>query len=254
VVLITKGAHTPECYPEALTRELLISLDRFQTDYTDLYFMHRDNPEVPVGEFVECLNEHKRAGRIRAFGGSNWTIERIEAADEYARSRGLTGFAASSSNFALGVWNEPMWDGCVAAVDAGSRAWYGRTRMPLFAWSSQASGFFTGRYAPEDRHNPAVANVIRTWFNEGNFLRLARAQELARNKGLTSTQIALAYVLCQPLNVFALIGPRSIEETQTSARALDVALTPTELDWLNLEGTCLPHSARGRGDEMRWMV
>ena len=232
IVLITKGAHTPNCYPEALTRELLESLERFQTDYSDLYFLHRDNPEVPVGEFVEVLNEQKRAGRVRAFGGSNWTVERIQAANDYAAAHGLTGFAASSSNFSLAIWNEPMWAGCVAAVDAASRAWYGKTRMPLFAWSSQASGFFTGRYEPEDRDNPAYAAVVRTWFNETNFQRLARAYELSAGKGVTSTQIALAYVLNQPLNVFALIGPQTLVETDTSAQALQAVLTPEELSWL----------------------
>ena len=235
LVLIGKGAHTPECTPEGLTRQLYQTLDRLQTDYLDLYMMHRDNPEVPVGEFVECLNEHQRAGRMRAFGGSNWTIERLEAANAYAREHGLTPFAASSPNLALAVWNEPMWAGCVAASDPASRAWYQKTQMPLFAWSSQASGLFTGRFSPEDRDNPAYAAVVRTWFNEDNFRRLERARELAARKGVTTTQIALAYVLCQPLNVFALIGPHSIEETRTSLQALEVSLTPDELSWLNLE-------------------
>lgn len=235
MALIGKGAHTPECYPEALTRQLMETLARLQTDYVDIYFMHRDNPQVPVGEFVECLNEHLRAGHIRAFGGSNWTVERIQAANEYAQAHGLTGFAASSPNLSLAVWNEPMWGGCVSASDAASRAWYTRTQMPLFAWSSQASGFFTGRYKPEDRKRADLATVVRTWFNDANFRRLERARELAREKGVTSTQIGLAYVLCQPFSTFALIGPRTVEETRTSVQALDVELTPDEMRWLNLE-------------------
>ncbi len=235
LVLIGKGAHTPDCSPEGLSRQLRQTLERLQTDYLDIYFMHRDNPEIPAGEFVECLNEHRRAGRIRAFGGSNWTIARLEEANDYARAHGLTGFAASSPNLALATWSEPMWAGCVAASDVASRAWYARTQMPLFAWSSQASGLFTGRFRPEDRANPALAGVVRTWFNEDNFRRLERARELAREKGVTSTQIALAYVLCQPFPVYALIGPHSIEETRTSIEALKVTLTPEEMRWLNLE-------------------
>jgi aryl-alcohol dehydrogenase-like predicted oxidoreductase len=235
MVLIAKGAHTPDCHPQALTRQLYETLDRFGTDCVDLYFMHRDNPDVPVGEFVDCLSEHHRAGRIRAFGGSNWTVARIEAANAYAREHGLVGFTASSPNLALAVWNEPMWAGCVAASDSTSRAWYGRTQMPLFSWSSQASGLFTGRYRPEDRDSPALASVARTWFNEGNWRRLERVRELAARKGVTTTQVALAWVLCQPLNVFALIGPQSVEETRTSLAALDVELSPQEMSWLNLE-------------------
>jgi predicted dehydrogenase/aryl-alcohol dehydrogenase-like predicted oxidoreductase len=232
IVLITKGAHTPRCTPEWLTRELNESLERFQTDYTDLYFMHRDNPDIPVGEFVDVLNEHKAAGRIRAFGGSNWTIERIQAANDYAAAHKLTGFTASSPNFALAVWNEPMWAGCVAAVDPASRAWYHNNQMPLFAWSSQASGLFTGRFRPDDRDDPAIAPVVRTWFNDTNFKRLERARQLAQRRGVSTTQIALAYVLDQPLNIYALIGPQTPAEADTSAQALDLELAPEELEWL----------------------
>ncbi|MGQ9682794.1 MAG: aldo/keto reductase [Anaerolineae bacterium] len=235
MVVIGKGAHTPHCHPEGLTRELLETLQRLDSEYVDLYLLHRDNPRVPVGEFVDCLDEHRRAGRIRAYGGSNWSLERLEEANAYAVRHGRTPFAASSPNLALAVWNEPMWAGCVAASDPASRAWYQRTQMPLFAWSSQASGFFTGRYRPEDASDPACAEVARTWFNDANWQRLERAQDLAARKGVTATQVALAYVLEQPLNVFALIGPRTLEETRTSAQALEVRLKPEELAWLNLE-------------------
>ncbi|MHB1355805.1 MAG: aldo/keto reductase [Anaerolineae bacterium] len=234
-VLIVKGAHTPACNPDDLSRQLNRSLANLQTDYCDLYLMHRDNPEIPVGEFVECLNEHLRAGRMRAFGGSNWSTERLQAANDYAREHGLVGFSASSPNLALAIWNQPLWEGCVAASDGGSRAWYQQTQLPLLAWSSQASGFFTGRFKPEDRDNPALKDVVHNWYNEGNFQRLSRASQLAEQKRVGTTQIALAYVLSQPFPVFALIGPHSIEETRTSLEALKVHLPPQEMRWLNLE-------------------
>ncbi|MHB1296714.1 MAG: aldo/keto reductase [Anaerolineae bacterium] len=235
VVVLAKGAHTPYCDPESLTRQLHETLDRLQSDYVDIYLMHRDNPDVPVGEFVECMDAHRRAGRIRAYGGSNWSTARIDEANHYARAHGLAGFTASSPNLALAVWNEPMWAGCVSASDPASRAWYTHTQMPLFAWSSQASGFVTGRYQPEDRNDPALAAVVRTWFNEANFQRLERARQLAVQKGVGLTQIALAYVLNQSFPTFALIGPQTIEETNQSVAALGVRLTPEELRWLNLE-------------------
>jgi aryl-alcohol dehydrogenase-like predicted oxidoreductase len=139
VVLLDKGAHTPNCNPTDLTKQLLVSLERLQTDYLDIYMMHRDNLEIPVGEFVDVLNEHLRAGRIRCFGGSNWSIERIEAANAYARKKGLTGFVAVSNNFSLARMVNPPWDGCIASSDAQSREWFTRTQMPLLAWSSMAA-------------------------------------------------------------------------------------------------------------------
>lgn len=235
IVLIVKGAHTPNCNPDDLVRQLEVSLENLQTNYCDLYLMHRDNPAIPVGEFVECLNEQLRAGKIRAFGGSNWSIERIEEANAYARAHGIVGFSASSPNLALAEWNEPMWAGCVTASSPAARAWYKAAQLPVFAWSSQASGFFTGRFSPQDRNEPGIQDVVRCWFNEANFERLERARRLAEEKGVSANQVALAYVLCQPFPVFALIGPRSIEETRSSLEALRITLTPHELRWLNLE-------------------
>lgn len=235
LVVIGKGARDEAGTPEGLTAQLFETLEKMQLDYLDIYFMHTDNPAVPAGELVECLNEHLRAGRIHAFGGSNWSIERIEEANAYARGRGLVGFAASSPNLSLAAWNEPMWPGCLTASDAQSRAWYAHQQMPLFAWSSQATGFFTGRYKPADRDVPALAAIVRTWFNDDNFRRLERARELAQAKGVSPAQIALAYVLCQPLPTYALIGPQSIDELRDVLPALDIALTPDEMHWLNLE-------------------
>jgi len=235
LVIIGKGARDEAGTPEGLTRQLLETLEKMQLDYLDMYFMHTDNPAVPVGEFVDCLNEHKRAGRVRAFGGSNWTTARLDAANDYARQHGLTGFAASSPNLSLAAWNEPMWPGCLSASDAESRAWYARRQMPLFAWSSQATGFFSGRYTREDANRSGIGPIVSTWFNDGNFERLERARKLAAQKGVTSNQIALAYVLCQPFPTYALIGPQTIDELADSLRALDIELTPQEMRWLNLE-------------------
>jgi aryl-alcohol dehydrogenase-like predicted oxidoreductase len=235
MVIIGKGARDTDCTPDGLTRQLNETLQSMQTDYLDLYMLHSDHPSAPVGELVDCLNEHKRAGRVRAFGASNWTPQRLEEANAYAQAHGLTGFVCSSPNLSLAAWNEPMWPRCLSASDAVSRAWYTQTQTPLFAWSSLATGFFTGRYKPEDRSVPAYANIVRTWFNDDNFRRLERAQEMARRKGVTPAQVALAYVLCQPFPTFALIGPQTIDELREAIPALGVSLTPDELRWLNLE-------------------
>jgi len=231
VVIIAKGAHTPHCDPENLTKQLMESLERLRTDYVDIYLMHRDNPDVPVGEFVDVLNEHYRAGRIKAFGGSNWTIQRIEAANEYAKSKGLVGFSAVSNNFSLARMVEPVWDGCLAATDPESRDWFEKTQMPLLAWSSLARGFF----ATGDPENKSDESMVRSWYSPDNFERLKRAKELASKKGVTAVAIAMAYVLNQPFPTFALFGPATINEMNESMRGLDIQLTTDELRWLNLE-------------------
>ena len=233
VVIIDKGAHTPLCDPRSLTEQLHQSLERLQTDYLDLYIMHRDNPAIPVGEFVDVLNEHVKAGRIKVFGGSNWSLTRVDQANAYAKAHGLQGFGLVSNNFSLATLQEPMWAGCIHSSDAASRKWFTERQMPLFPWSSQGRGFFVDGRAALDKKDDA--ELVRCWYSEGNFKRLERARELAQKRGCLAINIALAYVLCQPFPTFPLIGPRAIWETRTSLKALDIQLSPQELAWLSLD-------------------
>ncbi len=231
VVILDKGAHTPDCDPEVLSEQLLISLDRLQTEYVDIYMLHRDNLEIPVDEFLDVLNQHKNAGRIHAYGVSNWYIPRVQQFNLCAEQTGCAPIAAVSNNFSLAVMAEPAWDGCLRATESISRAWLGKTQMPLMAWSSQARGFFVR--ARRDSLQDAL--LVRCWYTESNFRRLERAKELARKMSVEPVNIALAYVLCQPFPTFALVGPRSVAETHSCMRALDIHLSAEQVRWLNLE-------------------
>ena len=231
VVVITKGAHTPHCDPESITRQLEESLERQGTDYADLYMMHRDNLEIPVGEFVDVMDEHLRAGRIRAYGGSNWTPARVDEANAYARANGRTGFTILSNHFGLAEALDVPWAGCVHATDPDSKAWLQERGIALLPWSSQARGFFTGRAHPEDRSD---AELVRCYYSEENFERLARARILGQERGVPATAIALAFVLHQKYPTFPLFGPRSIAEMRSSTLGLGVELSEGDLAWLDL--------------------
>lgn len=232
VVIISKGAHTPQCNPTDLTKQLKEQLGWLKTDYADIYMMHRDNLEIPVGEFIDVLNEHVKAGRIKAFGGSNWSLARVQEANDYATKKGLQGFSVVSNNFSLARMIEPVWSGCIAASDPESRAWFKKTQIPLLSWSSQARGFFTDRAAPDKKEDKSL---VTCWYSDDNFRRKQRVDEMAEKRGLVPISIALAYVLCQPFPTFPLIGPRLLSETRTSLPALDIELSPKDLKWLNLE-------------------
>ncbi len=227
-VVIAKGAHTPDCLPERIGPLLAISLERLRTDHADIYLMHRDNPEVPVGEFVDVLDAEARAGRIAVFGGSNWSLERLAAANAYAAAHGRRGFAAVSNQLSLARMIQPVWKGCVSAGEAASRATLAASGIALLPWSSQARGFFL-------RGDPAFttdAELVRCWYSDDNFARLARARQLAADKGVLPIHIALAWVLHQPFATFPLIGPRTIAETASSCAGLAVSLTPAEMAFL----------------------
>jgi aryl-alcohol dehydrogenase-like predicted oxidoreductase len=224
-IVITKGAHTPNCNPETVTKELGESLERLQTDFIDIYFLHRDNPDV--------LNEHKSAGRLGIFGGSNWSPQRMDEANEYAARNGLAGFSVLSNHMSLARMVEAPWPGCLAASDSDSRSWLAERNMPLFPWSSQARGFFVdGRADPTDLSDP---ELVRCFYSDDNFERLARARQLSEKHNVSTISIALAYVLNQPTPTFPIIGPVTPEEAQTSLDALGIELSTDDVRWLNLE-------------------
>ena len=230
IVLIGKGAHSPLCYPDMITKQLDQSLSRLKTDYVDIYFMHRDNTDVPVGEFVDAMDAEMKAGRIRGiFGGSNWTRARFDEAIAYAEKNGKTAPSALSNNFSLAEMLDPIWAGCVAASDDEWKSWLNAKQIPNFAWSSQGRGFFTDR-AGRDKQNDE--ELVRVWYSDRNFGRRDRAIELAQKLGRNPIHIALAYVVAQPFPVIPLIGPRTIAELEDSLSALDIELTPDQVRWL----------------------
>jgi aryl-alcohol dehydrogenase-like predicted oxidoreductase len=232
-VVIAKGLHTPDTYPQRFAVEFPRTLERLRSNYADLYVMHRDNPAVPVGEFVDVINAEVKNGRVKAWGGSNWSPARIDAAREYAKQKGLVGPVALSNQFSLARMVDPVWAGCISASDAETRAWLKRTQTVLLPWSSQARGFFLpGKAHPSKTDDKELA---RCWYAEDNFKRLARAEEVAKRLNVPTLNVALAYVLAQPFPTFPLIGPRQPSETRTSLPGLDIKLSEKDLKYLNLE-------------------
>jgi len=245
VVILSKGAHHNQdrqrVTPYDITADLHDSLARLRTDYIDLYILHRDDPSQPVGPIVEVLNEFKAAGRIHAFGGSNWSTARIQKANEYAEAHNLTPFVASSPNFSLAVQLKAPWPNCVSISGpeaADERAWYKEKDMPLFTWSSLAGGFFSGRFERDnlDSFTTYLDKLcVECYCSEANFERLDRVKTLAAEKGMTIPQIATAYVLSYPLNIFGLVGCWTVGEFQANTEALALKLTPGEIAWLELK-------------------
>lgn len=201
------------------------NLERQGVSFSDLYVMHRDDENVPVGDIVEWLNEHVQAGRVKAFGGSNWKASRIEQANEYADKHGLQKFSVSSPNLALAHAQEEMWGGAYAISDkCVERAWYAQSDVAVISWSAGAGGFF----AHMDDH----PDIARVYLNEANKARRTRLESLATEMGVTPTSLALAWTINQPGNVFAIAGPRTVEQVEDNLRAAEIELSLDQLVWL----------------------
>ena len=99
-------------------------------------------------------------------------------------------------------------------------------------WSSQARGFFSGAFTPENREN---GDMVRVYYNDDNFERLGRAQKLGAKYGYSPIQVSLAYCLNIPFPVFPIVGPVTLTEMDSSLGAMALELSDAEMEWLNLE-------------------
>lgn len=251
-VIITKCAHPNKWRQRVTDFDILSdvhdSLKKLKTECIDIYMLHRDNRETPVSVIVDTMNRLYQEGKVKVFGGSNWTHERIEEANEYAVKHNLEPFRVSSPNFGLAEQVADPWrcdarfgDGCITISgpeNVNARKWYEIHEIPVFAYSSLARGFFSGAFSttnPEDAKRIMDEPGILGYYCESNIERLRRCEILAEKKGISVAQIAMAWICNQPFDVFALSSPITREQIAQNVAAINIKLTRDESSWLNLE-------------------
>ena len=230
--------------------QLSQSLEALRTDRIDIYLLHRDDPDTPLEEYIDTLNEIRDAGKIRIFGVSNWTLDRIEHANRIASSRGLAGFSVSSPNYGLALQMQDLWGGgCVTLSgpeNAEDRARYASSRMPVIAYSALGRGFFSGRFRAGDWEK--ARRVLDSYAQKGylceeNMERLRRAEQLADRLGISVSEVAMRYLFSSAMNLFAVVSTTSPDRLRMNLRAVSCPLKPEEAAFLEGEpegGETLP--------------
>lgn len=222
ILISSKGAHPQDDAPnrlgaEHIARDLNESLERLGTARIDLYWLHRDDPARDIDGILGALESHRIAGRIGAYGASNWSQERLESAAAAAHRLGIPGFCAVQQGWSLAERVTPGWPGCRYLGEA-DRAWHRRTGLPIAAFTAQARGFFAKDVADYD--SPA------------NRARRERVRQLAARRGASPNQVALAWLTCQDFPGIAIAGSHRLEQLADCLGAGDIELTPTEIEWL----------------------
>jgi aryl-alcohol dehydrogenase-like predicted oxidoreductase len=241
VVVATKGAHPrldamniPRLSRQGIFSDLTESLEFLKIDTIDLYWLHRDDPTTPVSEILDVLEDARNRKMIRWYAASNWTTARLKEAADYAKRAGIPGMVASQVGWSLATLRPgAIGDPTMLFVNDEIHAYHESTGMPLIPYSSQANGFFSGKYS-RPKPNEPLSGVLQLYGTEENFLRLERVNELSRQLGCTTNQIALAYLMSQPFPVIPIAGCRIPEQVADSCRAVDIKLTDDQIRQLRL--------------------
>lgn len=232
VILVTKGAHPViediskrRVNPECIAADLEISLKALGVDYVDIYFLHRDDPEKPVSEIMDALDEHVKAGKIRAIGASNWTCARIDEANAYARAHGKTPFAISQIQWCAAYVKPNAWpDPTIVSMNETEYAGYIKNGLPVMAFSPQANGYFSKLIAGE----PLKQKYMERYDCPENRRRLEHIRALCEKTGKSPAAVSLAYITSNRVPGCAIIGCSTVEQLEDSMSDSDLTLTEAD--------------------------
>lgn len=214
VVLSTKGGHYSFAAPEesrvrreAIRQDLAESLATLGLERVDLYWLHRDDPAIPAGELLGWMEELVREGRIRWYGASNFSLERMEAVHQAAKKLGVTGFSAVSNQWSLAAPNaghNPNPDPSLVITQQAHYDWHARTGTPLLPYSASAQGYFQKRY--EGRATPELEAAFGGPRSDGLYARLL---EWKQASPWSVQALSIAALRRAPFPVVPMAGARS---------------------------------------------
>jgi aryl-alcohol dehydrogenase (NADP+) len=213
------------------------SLQRLGMNYVDLYQIHRWDYETPIEETMEALHDVVKAGKARYIGASSMHTWQFAKAQYTADLHRWTRFVSMQNHYNL-VYREEEREMIPFCIDQG---------IGLIPWSPLARGFFAGDRKREGGGETTRANnddyADRLYFREEDFDVAERVEEIAQKRGVTGSQIALAWLLDKPHITAPIIGATKSEHLEQSLAALDISLSEDEVK--SLEGPYQPHPVLG---------
>ncbi len=199
--------HMSRLTPAEIEADIDASLMALGVDTIDMLWLHRDDERKGVRHMIDALNEMVLKGKIRAFGASNWTYERIDSANRYAYESGRDGFCASQMHYSLAKCTS-VWDDTLVILDEEEKRRYEDDGFPIFAYSPQARGFFekyaSGILSPKARERYLCEETVKTY---------ARIKAEADKTGdtISHTNIRLLIESCS-CDIFPIIGASSVKQ------------------------------------------
>jgi len=210
-----------------IVQEVENSLRRLQTDWIDLYQVHRPDPDTEHEETLSVLTDLQKQGKIRAFGSSTYPAHEVVKAQWVARERGLARF----------VTEQPPYSLLVRGIEADLLPVAEEFGLGVLPWSPLAGGWLSGRYrkgqdAPSSKRHQRMPGRydLSSPSNQRKLEAVEALTVLAEKANLTLIQLALAFVMQHPAVTSPIIGPRTMDHLDSQLAALDVTLGDDILD------------------------
>jgi aryl-alcohol dehydrogenase (NADP+) len=212
------------------------SLRRLGTDYIDLYYIHRFDPETPIEETIEALQDVVRAGKALYLGASSMLAWRFMKMLSTADAKGWTRFVAMQNHYNL-IYREEEREMIPLCLEEG---------IGILPWSPLARGLLAGRRRPETSR--ARTDVYRKQIygeevGEADIRVIERLEAVAEERGIAPAQVALAWLLQRPGVVAPIVGASKSQHLDDALAALSVRLAAEEIR--ALEESYLPHAVAG---------
>lgn len=235
VVLATKGCHPPlanmlrsRVDGASLREDVEGSLSNLQTDYIDLYFLHRDDPRIPAGEILEALEEQTVKGNLRYYGCSNWSLSRVKEAADYARAHGLKGFVCNQMMFTLAdVAPQTLTVPQLTILDDEYYQYHKETGMSFMAYMCMAGGYFTKKLCGRK----ISLSQKERYRGEGNEA-LLRQLKLFTQEGYEVTDFLYTYVTQAPFPAVPIAGFSSVEQLKEGLQSIERTVPQDMMDTL----------------------
>ena len=233
----TKACHAFEGEPSRLTYkdmtdDLNRSLSQLDTDYIDIFWIHNDDPAVPVERIMEDLNRVIENGKVRSIGCSNWTVDRLEKANAYAASAGLHGFFANQIQWSLAAAETDAYARAFNALTMDDRSyeWYVKNDIVVFAFSAAARGFFS--VAARDGIEAVSEKTMAFFGTPNNIKRLENVKKYMADHNCSAAVPVIGYITNNRLQGVALTGASRLSTLEETLEAADAEMTPEEADAL----------------------
>jgi len=225
VVIATKVGMMNGLAPDVIAQACDGSLRRLGVERIDLYYQHQDDPKVPLDQSLEAFQRLREEGKIRAIGLSNFSAARIDEVFDVAERLGLT------TPVALQPWYNLVER---ERYEAELRPAAERHNLGVFPYYGLANGFLTGKYRTKEDLGKSPRGERSAAYLEGKGMRvLETLDEISRETGAAPATIALAWLMAQPTIVAPIASATSVEQLQQLTAAMDLKLTPEQIDRLN---------------------